>query len=114
MKRVITFAYIPHALIESFETAMQMIRAVVARKLVFNSVEGEASTRNAVGVTPDQRAEITWTTNVFVERFKPEHDLAEVSVAIRCFKRSDCAAVVRNRDFKAGFVLEGVDCFNHG
>src|SRR6185369_12997632 len=108
MKRVITFAYIPHAFIESFETAMQMIRAVVARKLVFNAVEGEASKRNAVGVTPDQGAEITWTPNVFVERFKPEHDLAEVAIAIRCLQRRDRATVVRNRNFKPVTVAECV------
>src|SRR4029079_19701078 len=108
MQCLVTFAHIPHALIEALETGMQMIRAVVTRKLVFNTVQRKATTRYAAGMTPDQCAEITCIANVFVERCKAEHDLAEVAVAIRCFQCCERDAVVRNSDFKPVTVGERV------
>src|SRR6185503_7743981 len=53
VQSLVTLTHIPHALIEPLETAVKMISAVVARKLVFNAVEGEAAPRDAVCVTPD-------------------------------------------------------------
>src|ERR1041384_155058 len=109
MQSLFAFAHVPHTLIETLETAMKMISTVVARKLVFNSVQREPATCDAVCVTSDQRAEITWIVNVIVERFKPEHDLAEVAIAIRSLQGRDCAAIIRNRDFKPKRVGERVN-----
>ncbi len=73
---------------------MKMIRAVVLRQLVLNAVQTEATIRDAIRVTSDARCtDVTRVSHVIVKRFVAQHDVAENTIAVGSFQRSDSAAV---------------------
>ncbi len=82
MQHVVAFLRVPDALVETAKTAMQMIRAVVFRKLILNSVQSESTAGDPVRMTPNQSSEVTWITDVFIKRLKTQYDVAENTVTV--------------------------------
>src|SRR6266481_5210163 len=62
----VDFFGLPDCLIESPATAVQSVRVVILRKLVFNAADRESTLGNSVAITPDQGAEVWRAADVIV------------------------------------------------
>jgi hypothetical protein len=58
----------PHFPVKAAGAAMKMIFPVVAGKRKFLPIQGKATARDPVGVTPDRRAEVSVIFRVFLKR----------------------------------------------
>ena len=61
---------------------MQVVRAVVGGELVGAAIEREAALGDAVAHAPDNRAEVGLLGQVAVDAVEPEHDIAQLPVAV--------------------------------
>ncbi len=73
---------VPHYLVEALDSAVQMIGPVVNCYAIGLAVQLKASSGNAVGHAACYAAEIGALLLVLLERFKPQHDIAQFTVAI--------------------------------
>src|SRR5690242_19044978 len=74
---------------------MQVVGAVVARKLVRHAVEREAPVRDAVRTAPDHGAEVRRRREVSLQRIEAEDHVAQLAPLIRHEHASDDRAVLR-------------------
>jgi hypothetical protein len=88
VQNVVFYFCTPNALVEAFEATVKMIRAVVFRQLVLDSVQSESTLRDTIRVTSNQSAEVTRIARVIFKRPETKDDIAENAVAIRRRRKS--------------------------
>src|SRR5712664_4126089 len=91
----------PQHAVESANTAMQVILAVVQREPILLASQCKAATRDAIGVAANNAAEVRVVVSIAIETIVAEHHVVELSRSIRNLQRSDNAAVVCDFDFDA-------------
>src|SRR2546426_5841258 len=79
----------PHLLIKAFQTAVEMVRAIVLCQRVFLAVENELAVTYAVGDATGDGAEERMPPQVTVEVVEAEHDVAIFSVSVRHVQLGD-------------------------
>ncbi len=83
----------PHRLVESDPSAMEAVVAVVLGQAIFAAVEDEGRAANAIGIAPDQRAEIGVLRDIIRERGQRQDDVGADAAAVRRFDRDDGPAI---------------------
>src|SRR5215213_9431276 len=58
VQNVVFFSCTPNALIEPFEATVKMVRAVVSRKLILDSVQSKSTVSDTIRVAPNHSAEV--------------------------------------------------------
>ena len=96
-------------LVESLRTAVEVIGSVVRGELVFFSVEGEASLRNAVGHATTDGAERGVAFEIQIKVVEPGDDVAGVAVAVGSVKLGENGAVIHDLGDRAAAIGE---CIN--
>ena len=76
------FSRRPHDLIETFQTAVQAVRAVVLRQLVLSTVQRKSPFRDSIAVAANQCAEKGIVPQVAVEMVKPQDDVRHCSMPV--------------------------------
>ena len=85
----------PQDFVETSNSAVEMVRAVVDGQLVFFPVELEPAFGGAVGHTPNSASQIAGIPGeVLLQVIKPKHDITEFPPAIRHLQFGDNRAVV--------------------
>jgi hypothetical protein len=100
---------VPNDFIEASQTTVQMVRSVIRGEFVFDAIQREFPTRDAVRVSSNQRAEIPRTIHVSFERFMAEHNIGKLPISIRHLNRDDNSAVVCYFYFHALVIRERED-----
>lgn len=73
---------LPHCLIKTAESSMQMVRAGIFLQLIFSSVSRKTAAGNAVAATSNQAAEVGVGLKIPFEPIEAEDHIAQSSVAI--------------------------------
>ena len=84
---------LPHPFVEAACPAVQAVRPVVAGEAVLPPVQGEAAAGDAVGVAPDDGAEVRAARHVVRERAQAERHVAHPARAVRHLQPLDGGAV---------------------
>ena len=97
----------PHVLVEADRSAVQAVRVVVDRQLVGDTVEGEPSVGDPVGVPAGDAAEVRALRHVVGQVVEPECHVGPVTVPVGGLDALQDAAVGENPDAHS-VVGEGV------
>ena len=97
---------IPDKSVETFLSAVKVVRAVVDEKLIFFAVQFKLAFADAVSDSSDGCAEIAISGNVFFNRVVTENDVNGIFVFIRNDKGLDGCAVIKNFCGKTVFVYK--------
>src|SRR6266852_787945 len=84
----------PDNFVESPDTAMKMVFAVVPRQDVGHATKPELAKRNAVRVASNETAKVKLVVNVTAGSVIPQHDISGTSMAIGNFQRDQSSAKV--------------------
>ena len=90
---------VPDDFVETSDATVQTIRPVVHGEPIGRPIEGESAAGNPIAVATDDRAEVRGIAKVAAQTVVPEHDIVELTRAVRRLQRGDDAAVVRQPDF---------------
>src|SRR5262249_30699642 len=83
----------PDHFVESLDTAVQMVLAVVDGQFVLHSIERKSPFGDAVGVTARERAEKRMAFQVLIQGIEAEYNVVQLAFAVRSSERNDNAAV---------------------
>src|SRR6266566_3467401 len=85
---------------------MQCVWAIVLGKAIGRAIECEPPTGNAIGIATDDRTEVRRVFEVSGKTVVAEHNVVEVTGAVRCPEDGDDAAVGHHPDLDAVRVGE--------
>ena len=95
---------LPDDFIEPLDPTVQMVGTVVSGEYVLLPFECELTAGDTVAHAADNGAEIRMAFQVFLQGIESQHDVLEIAVTVRHFKRHHDAAVVGNPGFKSVFI----------
>lgn len=97
---------LPDDLVQARRAAMQMMRPAVARQVVGDPIQAEASIGDAIGVAPDQAAEVGMGARVGRERIKAEQHIGQRAAPVRRLQPHQRGAIVCHADHQASRTVQ--------
>ena len=87
---------------------MQMVSAIIRCQLVGCFIEAETPCCNSISVSADDRAKVRVLIQISVQFVESQHDIIELSIAIRHHERDKNAAIISNLRLQGLSILKSV------